>query len=207
MLVNVENIRLAGTFLPSTRKNSTSARFHGGCRSRASANALARLTHPAAPGDVLRRGTVQRPRTRPPPDTPPSQKDWHFGCVKHPGVKYSTPSPLLRVPSSGVRRFAAFGVWRANGSQAMCKPTPATSPSRWAAPGSQDLRGSSPAFLSYSCFAAERHFGQIAVGRAFRRFVAARAARGMAIAKAQRKRIEMSFGHVAWRSRKHSGRE
>ena len=33
----------------------------------------------------------------------------------------------------------------------------ATSPSRWAAPGGQDLRGSSPALLSYGGFAAERH--------------------------------------------------
>ena len=33
----------------------------------------------------------------------------------------------------------------------------ATSPLRWAAPGGQDLRGSSPALLSYGGFAAERH--------------------------------------------------
>jgi len=39
------------------------------------------------------------------------------------------------------------------------------------------LRGSSPALPSYSCFAAEQHFGQNAVERAFQRIVAARAAR------------------------------
>ena len=70
------------------------------------ANALARLTHPAALGDALRRGTVPRPRTRPPPDAPPSPKSWQFGCAKHPGSTYTTLPPHLRVrsPNAAKRR-------------------------------------------------------------------------------------------------------
>jgi len=44
-------------------------------------------------------------------------------------------------------------------------------------PGQPDIAGSSPALPSSSGFAAERHFSQNAVERAFRRFVAAQAAR------------------------------
>ena len=148
------------------------------------------VPHPAAPGDVPRRGTVQQPRTRPAPDAPPSQKGWHFGCAKHLGVTYTTLPPLLRVRYTNAAKRRTWGprTWGPPLRGARCLPRkqftgdvqadpPATSPSRWAAPGGQDLRGSSPALPSYSCFAAEQHFGQIAVERAFRRFVAARAAR------------------------------
>ena len=61
-------------------------------------------------------------------------------------------------------------LWRERATRDDWADPRATSPSQWAAPGSQDLRGSSPALPSYSCFAAERHCGQNAVERAFRRF-------------------------------------
>ena len=76
-----------------------------------------------------------------------------------------------------MRSHARFGVSSPRGRRAARADPPATLPSRWAAPGGQDLRGSSPALPSYSGFAAEPHFGQNGVARAFRRFVAARAAR------------------------------
>ena len=40
-------------------------------------------------------------------------------------------------------------------------------PTRWTAPGGQDLRGSSPALLSYGCFAAERHGTKMRLGVRF----------------------------------------
>ena len=54
--------------------------------------------------------------SRPPPDTPPSQKVWQFGCAKHLGVAYITLPPLLRVRliNPAKRRTCvarSLGVW------------------------------------------------------------------------------------------------
>jgi hypothetical protein len=84
-----------------------------------------------------------------------------------PGPQTPPPSPSSAcdhlIPQSGglggleSGRSAALGVRRGNALQAMIEPTRrATLPTRWAAPGGQDLRGSSPALPSYSCFAAAR---------------------------------------------------
>ena len=43
----------------------------------------------------------------------------------------------------------------------------ATSPTQWAAPHGQELRGSPPALPSYSCFAAERHAPKMRLGVRF----------------------------------------
>ena len=43
------------------------------------------------------RGTRRAGGRAAPGDAPPSQKDRQFGCAKHPGVTYTTLSPLLRV--------------------------------------------------------------------------------------------------------------
>ena len=61
------------------------------------------------------------------------------------------PSRIL----AKMRSHARFGVSSPPGRPAARADPPATSPPRWAIPGGQDWRGSSPALPSYSGFAAE----------------------------------------------------
>jgi len=67
-----------------------------------------------------------------------------------------------RPPLRGVGLLPHEGTTRDNRAD-----PPATSPSRWAAPGSQELRGSSPALPSYSCFAAGRRDAEMRLGARF----------------------------------------
>ena len=60
-----------------------------------------------SPTDPARRPSDSWPS----PDTPPSQKGWHFGCAKHPGATYTVLSPFLRVrhTSAAKRRPGTTG--------------------------------------------------------------------------------------------------
>jgi hypothetical protein len=66
-----------------------------------------------------------------------------------------------------MRSNARFGVSSPHGRPAARADPRATSPPRWAIPGGQDLRGSSPALLSYSCFAAGRRDAKMRLGARF----------------------------------------
>ena len=73
------------------------------------------------------------------------------------------PSSIL----AKLRLNARFGVSSPHGRPAARADPRATSPPRWAIPGGQDLRWSSLAFLSYSCFAGERRDAKMRLNARF----------------------------------------